>query len=96
MSTERMRKAAAALDEVITGSSSIVVPVRRGQSVQTMVLGHVQCDGEWVLIGAKGAGAWDGYRIRATAIVEVRGEPTTPRSGVVAMLPIPTKPQKED
>lgn len=48
------------------------IPVRRGQSVHTMILGHLMCDGEWVLIGAKGAGAWDRYRIRATAIVEVR------------------------
>ena len=52
---------------------TFAIPVRRGQSVQTMTLGHVHVEGEWVLIGAKGAGAWDRYRVRATSIVEVRG-----------------------
>ena len=47
------------------------IVVKRGQSVHTLTLGHVHCDGDWVLIGAKGAGAWDRYRVRATSIVEV-------------------------
>ena len=49
------------------------IPVKRGQSMHTLTLGHVHVEGEWVLIGAKGAGAWDRYRVKATSIVEVRG-----------------------
>jgi len=49
------------------------IPVKRGQSMHTLTLGHVHYEGgEWVLIGAKGAGAWDRYRVKATSIVEVR------------------------
>lgn len=49
------------------------IPVKRGQSIHTLTLGHVMCDGQWVLIGAKGSGPWDRYRVRADTIVEVRG-----------------------
>lgn len=54
--------------------SKVTVPivVKRGYSTETLTLGHVHCDGEWVLIGAKGSGPWDRYRVKATSIVEVR------------------------
>lgn len=48
------------------------IAVKRGQSMHTLTLGHVHCDGEWALIGAKGAGPWDRYRVKATSIVEVK------------------------
>lgn len=49
------------------------IPVRRGQSVHTIVLGHVMCDGHWVIIRANGAHPFDAVRIPHDSIVEVRG-----------------------
>lgn len=48
------------------------IPVRRGQSVQTMVLGHVHIEGSLVIIRAKGAAVGDDYRVDACTLVEVR------------------------
>lgn len=48
------------------------IPVKRGQSVQTMTLGHCHVEPPWVLIRAQGADAWDAYRVRVDAVVEVQ------------------------
>ena len=48
------------------------IPVRRGQSVQTMTLGHVHVEPPWVIIRAKGAHPFDAVRIPYDSIVEVR------------------------
>ena len=49
------------------------IPVKRGQSMHTLTLGHVHVELPWVLIRAKGAHPFDAVRIPHDSIVEVRG-----------------------
>lgn len=49
------------------------IDVKRGKSVHTIVLGHAQCDGHWVVIRAKGAHPFDAVRIPYDSIVQVAG-----------------------
>lgn len=58
--------------EMYGASIRFAIPVRRGQSVQTMILGHCHVEGSLVIIRAKGAAVGDDYRVDACTLVEVR------------------------